>query len=95
VTLSFLPYKVRAAYGHPDQLLPLTMQLFYQYIAVTLLLFHGYLLSMGPPALANRVMVFDHWTYKLQTVGFYLLLTLVLIVSVVDFIDKGFYRKCF
>mgnify|MGYP007117629873 FL=1 len=95
VTVSFLPYKVQKAYAYPIKLLPFSMQLFYQYIAVTELFFHGYLLSKGPRALANRVMFFDHWTFKLQTIGFYLLLVFVLVVSIIDFIKHGFYRKCF
>ena len=95
LTLSCLPYKVRKAYGHPIKLILFSMQFFYQYITVTMLFFHGYLLSKGTQALANRVMFFDHWIFKLQTIGFYLLLAIVLVVSSIDFIKQGFYRKCF
>lgn len=94
LTLSFLPYKVHAAYQLPHKLLKFSMQLFYQYIAVSESLFHAFLLFQGPRALANRVLFFDHWTFKAQTIGFFCLLTFMLVVAIIDFVKHGFYRAC-
>eukprot|EP00250_Pteridium_aquilinum_P017091 c23449_g1_i1 orf=220-1875(-) len=94
VTMSFLPYKVVAAYQLPRTFLQFSMQLFYQYIAVSEFVFHAYLLFQGPKALANRVLFFDHWSFKAQTVGFYCLLLFMLVIALHDFIKHEFYRSC-
>ncbi|KAI5069861.1 hypothetical protein GOP47_0016162 [Adiantum capillus-veneris] len=94
VIMSFLPYKVAAAYQLPHRLLQFSMQIFYQYIAVSEFIFHAYLLYQGPIALANRVLFFDHWSFKAQTCGFYCLLMFMLVVSLIDFVKHEFYRAC-
>ncbi|KAH7299783.1 hypothetical protein KP509_24G029100 [Ceratopteris richardii] len=94
LTMSFLPYKVAAAYRLPQRLLQFSMETFYQYIALSEFVFHGYLLYQGPRALANRVLFFDHWAFKAQTLGFFLLLMFMLVVALLDFLKNDFYRSC-
>ncbi|KAH7299791.1 hypothetical protein KP509_24G029700 [Ceratopteris richardii] len=94
LTMSFLPYKVAAAYRLPQRLLQFSMEIFYQYIALSEFVFHGYLLYQGPRALANRVLFFNHWSFKAQTVGFFLLLMFMLVVALLDFLKNNFYRSC-
>ncbi|MCO5612311.1 hypothetical protein L7F22_066576 [Adiantum nelumboides] len=94
VTMAFLPYKVATAYQLPHRLLQFSMQLFYQYIAVSEFVFHAYLLYQGPRALANRVLFFDHWAFKAQTVGFYCLLVFMLVIALLDFVKHEYYRTC-
>ncbi|KAH7299778.1 hypothetical protein KP509_24G028700 [Ceratopteris richardii] len=94
LTMSFLPYKVAAAYRLPQTLLQFSMETFYQYIALSEFAFHGYLLYQGPRALANRVLFFDHWTLKAQTLGFFLLLMFMRAVALLDFLKNNFYQSC-
>ncbi|KAH7299794.1 hypothetical protein KP509_24G029900 [Ceratopteris richardii] len=94
LTISFLPYKVVPAYHLPRRLLQFSMEIFYEYVALSELVFHGYLLYQGPCAWANRVLFFNHWTFKAQTVGFFLLLMFMLVVALFDFLRNDFYRSC-
>lgn len=95
VLLSMWPY-----IGYPEfqsikkSYLDLSMEILYQYIAISIFLFHIVLLTRGPCAFANRILYFDHWVYKLQTLGFVLLLFGTLGVGILDFVVHGFYRYC-
>ncbi|MCO5593258.1 hypothetical protein L7F22_047265 [Adiantum nelumboides] len=94
VTMAFLPYKVSAAYQLPRRLLQFSMEIFYEYIAASEFVFHAYLLYQGPRALANRVLFFDHWAFKAQTVGFYCLLVFMLVIALLDFVKHEYYHTC-
>ncbi|KAI5067750.1 hypothetical protein GOP47_0018278 [Adiantum capillus-veneris] len=73
------------------------LRILYQYTGISIFLFHTTLLLHGPHALANRILFFDHWTYKLQTWGFYFLLAGTFFAGLLDFVmlkSTDFLMEC-
>ncbi|KAH7433724.1 hypothetical protein KP509_07G083000 [Ceratopteris richardii] len=88
---SFFEYP---AVNLPKQKLQLTVQVFYLYTTTSQIISHSFLLWQGTRAWCNRVLFFDHWLYKAQTLVFMSLLACSFILGVSDFIEHDFYREC-
>lgn len=94
VFLSLWPFYAYPAFDLPKQILQFSIQIFYVYATVSEFVFHGALLWHGPRAWANRIIFFDHWIYKVQTIGFMGLLACTLLIGIADFIEHDYYREC-
>lgn len=92
--LSFWPFFAYPAFDLPQEMLQFSIQVFYQYATVSEFVFHAALLWQGARAWGNRIVFFDHWLYKLQTLGFMGLLAWTLALGIADFVRKDYYRSC-
>lgn len=90
---SYIPYPPSSTV--PSHLIDRSIELFYNYVSLTVFAFHAFLLSHGSRGLANRHLLFDHWLYHLQTAGFLLLLTSTVLIGIFDFVQHNFYWNCF